>query len=113
MKWLGFQGLALSSSIVAVYYFLLSVRLLTKSGMTKANLQTLAVFWQSFIPALIMGLALLGIRHFHGLFEQMLIVKVIMEIFLGAVIYGGTSWFFNRNGVYKIFSLIKNKKTFI
>jgi putative peptidoglycan lipid II flippase len=111
MKWLGFQGLALSSSLVAVYYFLLSVRLLTKSGMTKANLQTLAVFWQSFIPALIMGLALLGIRHFHGLFEQMLIIKVIMEIFLGAVIYGGTSWFFNRNGVMKIFILIKKKKT--
>ncbi|WP_376845576.1 murein biosynthesis integral membrane protein MurJ [Camelliibacillus cellulosilyticus] len=107
LKGFGFKGLALSSSLVAVYYLFTSVLLLSRVF----DHRCFHHLWQSFgrvvLPTMIMALALFGIKQWPGFDHLYSLWRLFIEIVIGTAVYLLATYLFNRTGLKEFLKVLR------
>lgn len=108
MKWFGFKGLALSTSIVSVYYLATSIILLYRYVETEFRTEIWNSFLRIIAPTLIMGIALFLFKQATGAIHP-IFIKLLFEIAIGMAVYSVSSLIFNRKGSQRLIDILKHK----
>lgn len=110
VKPFGYPGLALSTSLVSLYYLTVSTIFVYKDFERGEAKKLLALIARITIPTLIMALPIYFIKQLTEIDQWYPLIQLAILVPLGAALYIGATYIFNRPGFNRLFSLVKRKQ---
>ena len=109
VKPFGYAGLALTSSLVSVYYLAVTIVFVYKDFEQGEKGKLALLFLRVLIPSIIMAVPLYLIREFTVLSDWHSIFQLITLIPIGVVLYAAGLYVFYRDAFRQIIQLVKRK----
>lgn len=108
---LGYAGLALSTSLVSLYFFTtLTIVLYKEHGLEELK-KIATIFVRALPPVLLMGVAIWLLRSFTPVSELYSLWDVIISGLTGVVTYAAAVYLFYRSAFDNLMYVLKNKST--
>ena len=111
VKPLGYPGLALSSSLVSVYYLAVTTFVVYKD-FDRKEVKKLLTLFLSVIPAtFVMAIPLFLVKQFTNIEALYSLIELMILVPLGVFLYVGGLFIFYRSGLNRLLSIVRKKKT--
>ncbi|MBA2871284.1 putative peptidoglycan lipid II flippase [Anoxybacillus calidus] len=110
VKPLGYPGLALSTSLVSLYYLTVSTIFVYKDFDRGEARKLFALIVRVILPTLIMAIPLYLIKHFTPIEQWYSLVQLAILVPLGVILYAAGTYLFNRPGFNRLLGLVKRKQ---
>ncbi|RDI40162.1 murein biosynthesis integral membrane protein MurJ [Falsibacillus pallidus] len=110
MKWLGYPGLALASSIVSVYFLAVSAIVVYKDFDKGEANRLWSLLIRVFIPTLIMALPLFGVKEWTSIGSLYPVFQLAILVPAGVVLYAVSLRFIYREGFNRLLGILKKKR---
>ncbi len=107
---LGYRGLAVTSSVVAVYFLVVSTIVMYRDFDKSESKRLFGLIVRVIPPTLLMALPIYALKHFTPLGGLPDVVQLVLFAGLGAVIYAVGLYIFYREAFTKLLGLVKRKK---
>lgn len=110
VKRFGYPGLAITTSVVSIYYFIVSAIVYYKDFDKHESRRLVSLFLRVLPPTIIMTLVIYllkvftPIEHMYSLFQLAILIPV------GVIVYGLTLSVFYRQGLIRLINLVKSKR---
>ncbi|WP_188206919.1 murein biosynthesis integral membrane protein MurJ [Alkalibacillus aidingensis] len=105
----GYPGLALSSSLVSIYYATAATIALYSGYERKEVWRIFALFFKVAVPSLIMAVPIWLLQEFTGVTELYSLVQILLLVPVGVATYIGALYIFYREGFNQMINIIKMK----
>ncbi|GGE56117.1 putative lipid II flippase MurJ [Pullulanibacillus camelliae] len=111
MKFFGFKGLALSSTLVSIYYLIASVLALYRAMERVHDLKDVSsAFFRTLLPTAIMTAGVLCYKAFGApLLPPLSGLQLIIEVLIGVIVYVFFTYALNKKGFQTLWQMIKRK----
>lgn len=107
---LGYKGLAVTSSLVAIYFLIVSTIVLYRDFDKSESRRLLGLFARVIPPTILMALPIYLLKYYTPLGNWPDIIQLILFGGIGAVVYMAGLYFFYREAFHKLLSLVRRKK---
>lgn len=107
---LGYTGLAVTSSIVAIYFLVVSTIVMYRDFDKSESKRLLTMIVKVIPPTLLMAVPVYLLKHYTPLGNLPAIVQLILFAGLGAVLYAGGLYLFYKEAFTQLLSLVRKKK---
>lgn len=107
---LGYKGLAVTSSLVAIYFLTVSTVVMYRDFDKSESKRLLGLFARVIPPTLLMAAPIYLLKHYTPLGEWPAIIQLVLFGGLGAAIYLVGLYIFYKEAFRKLLSLVKRKK---
>ncbi|MDQ0412184.1 murein biosynthesis integral membrane protein MurJ [Mesobacillus stamsii] len=105
----GYPGLALTSSLVSVYYLGVSTFVVYKDFDQEERLKLAKLFARVILPTVIMAVPIYLIKQFTTISELYSLIQLAILVPLGAVLYTAGIYFSYREGFRQLLGILKKK----
>lgn len=109
IQWFGYLGTALSSTMIAFFFLLASMWVLTREFEAGQLWMNSKIILQSAIPALFMGVPLYFMQQLAFIENLMPIVNIVITGILGIVLYTVGLRYFYKDGFLEVMELVPAK----
>lgn len=106
----GYPGLALTSSLVSIYYLGVSTFVVYKDFDREERLRLAKLFARVILPTVIMAVPIYLIQQFTAISELYSLIQLGILVPLGAVLYVAGVYFFYREGFRQLLGILRKKK---
>lgn len=106
----GYPGLAITSSLVSVYYLAVSTFVVYKDFDKEERVKLAKLFMQVLLPTLIMAAPLYLIKRFTGISDLYSLIQLAILVPLGVILYAGGIYVFYREGFTQLLGLFRGKR---
>lgn len=110
VKPFGFTGLALTSSLVSVYYLGVTILFVYKDFNRGEFPKLISLFIKVLLPTLVMAVPLWGVKEFTSITELPALVELGLLVPLGVLLYGAGLYVFYREAFYQVLRVARRKK---
>ncbi|UYZ21820.1 murein biosynthesis integral membrane protein MurJ [Mesobacillus jeotgali] len=107
----GYPGLALTSSLVSIYYLGVSTFVVYKDFDREERLRLAKLFARVILPTLIMAIPIYLIKQFTTISELYSLIQLGILVPLGVVLYAAGIYFFYREGFRQLLGILRKKKS--
>ncbi|KGX90978.1 murein biosynthesis integral membrane protein MurJ [Pontibacillus marinus] len=109
-RWLGYPGIALSTSLVNIYYSTI-MTLAVYKGLGNGELRRLVtMFGRVILPTIVMAIPLVLLQQFTGIDEMYSLYELLILVPIGIVFYLAGMFVFYREGFNQIMRLVRERK---
>ena len=106
----GYPGLALTSSLVSVYYLGVSTFVVYKDFDASERVRLAKLFARVVLPTLVMAIPLYLIKQFTPISELYSLIQLGILVPLGVVLYVAGVYLFYREGFRQLLGILRKKK---
>jgi putative peptidoglycan lipid II flippase len=106
----GYPGLALTSSLVSIYYLGVSTFVVYKDFERAERLRLANLFARVILPTVIMAVPIYLIKQFTPISELYSLIQLGILVPLGVVLYVAGVYFFYREGFRQLLGILRKKK---
>ncbi|MBT2641754.1 murein biosynthesis integral membrane protein MurJ [Bacillus sp. ISL-41] len=106
----GYPGLALTSSLVSIYYLGVSTFVVYKDFDREERLRLAKLFAKVILPTVIMAVPIYLIKQFTAISELYSLIQLGILVPLGVVLYAAGIYFFYREGFRQLLGILRKKK---
>lgn len=106
----GYPGLALTSSLVSVYYLGVSTFVVYKDFDASERVRLAKLFGRVVLPTLVMAIPLYLIKQFTPISELYSLIQLGILVPLGVVLYVAGIYLFYREGFRQLLGILRKKK---
>lgn len=106
----GYPGLALTSSLVSIYYLGVSTFVVYKDFDREERLRLAKLFARVILPTVIMAVPIYLIKQFTPISELYSLIQLGILVPLGVVLYAVGIYFFYREGFRQLLGILRKKK---
>lgn len=110
VKTMSYAGLALSSSIVAIYYLLSTTFAVYKDFDRSEVTRLIRLFLRSIPPVLIMGIPVYLIKNYTGINDWYSLWQLAVTVPVGVILYVVGLYIFYRPGFNRLIEIVKRKR---
>jgi putative peptidoglycan lipid II flippase len=107
----GYPGLALTSSLVSVYYLGVSTFVVYKDFDRSERVRLASLFLRVLLPSIVMAVPLYLLKVFTPITQWYSLIQLGIMIPLGVVLYAGGIYLFYREGFRQLLSVVRRKKS--
>ncbi|HYK56417.1 MAG TPA: lipid II flippase MurJ, partial [Flavisolibacter sp.] len=106
----GYPGLALTSSLVSVYYLAVSTFVVYKDFDRSERVRLVSLFIRVLLPSVVMAVPIYLLKVYTPISEWYSLWQLIILVPLGVVLYAGGIYVFYREGFKQLLNIAKRKK---
>ncbi|UII55689.1 polysaccharide biosynthesis C-terminal domain-containing protein [Cytobacillus spongiae] len=106
----GYPGLALTSSLVSVYYLTVSTIVVYKDFERSEIDKLVNLFVRVIVPTISMALPIILIKKFTGITELYSLLQLIILVPIGILLYTAGIYVFYREGFNQLLNIVRRKK---
>lgn len=107
---LGYKGLAVTSSLVAIYFLIVSTIVMYRDFDKSESKRLIGMFIRVIPPTLLMALPIYALKHYTPIGDWPSIIQLVLLGGLGVAIYIVGLKFFYKEAFNRLLSLIRRKK---
>ncbi|MFD2446725.1 murein biosynthesis integral membrane protein MurJ [Bacillus sp. CGMCC 1.16607] len=107
----GYPGLALTSSLVSVYYLAVSTFVVYKDFDREERFRLAKLFLRVLVPSVIMAVPIYLLKAFTPISEWYSLWQLAILVPLGVIFYAGGIYVFYREGFTQLLQIVRRKKT--
>jgi putative peptidoglycan lipid II flippase len=108
---LGYPGLAVTSSVVAIYFLTVSGIVVYKDFEKQEIMRLLSMFVKVLWPTLFMALPIYFLKNFTPLGELHYLIRLVLFSGMGVILYAVGLYLFYREAFNQLLSIVKKRKT--
>ena len=109
VKPFGYAGLALTSSVVSIYYLAVSIIFVYRDFERGEKRKLASLFGRVLIPTIIMAVPLYLIREFTAVADWYSLIQMAILIPLGGILYAVGLYAFYREGFVQLLRVVKRR----
>jgi putative peptidoglycan lipid II flippase len=106
----GYPGLALTSSLVSVYYLAVSTFVVYKDFDKAERVKLASLFVRVLLPSVVMAVPIFLLKRYTGISDWYSLVQLGILVPLGVVLYAGGIYVFYREGFRQLMQVVRKKK---
>ena len=111
LEWMGYPGVALSSSLVSFYYITLVSRAIYKEMPDGEAARLIQLIRNMILPMIVMAVPILLIQFFTPIEQLYSLYQLSILVPIGALFYGVGLYLFYREGFYQILEVVRKRKS--
>jgi putative peptidoglycan lipid II flippase len=106
----GYPGLALTSSLVSVYYLAVSTFVVYKDFDKAERVKLASLFVRVLLPSVVMAVPIFLLKRYTGISDWYSLVQLGILVPLGVMLYAGGIYVFYREGFRQLMQVVRKKK---
>jgi putative peptidoglycan lipid II flippase len=106
----GYPGLALTSSLVSVYYLAVSTFVVYKDFDKAERVKLASLFVRVLLPSVVMAVPIYLLKRYTGISDWYSLIQLGLLVPLGVVLYAGGIYVFYREGFRQLLQVVRKKK---